>query len=58
LRLIVLDRTIENIIPSHGTEIQAIAVNPDGTLICSTSEKGTIIRVFSAEGGELLQELR
>jgi WD repeat-containing protein 45 len=33
-------------------------VNPEGTLIASASTKGTIIRIFSAEEGDLLQELR
>jgi hypothetical protein len=33
-------------------------VNAEGTLIATASIKGTIIKVFSAEEGELLQELR
>lgn len=36
----------------------ALAVNAEGTLIASASTKGTIIRIFSAEEGVLLQELR
>lgn len=36
----------------------ALAVNAEGTLIASASTKGTIIRIFSAEEGHLLQELR
>lgn len=54
----VVDKSIENIVPAHENEAGAIAVNAAGTLIASASVKGTIIRVFSAEGGELLQELR
>lgn len=35
-----------------------MAVNSEGTLIATASIRGTIIRIFSVEEGELLQELR
>jgi WD40 repeat protein len=35
-----------------------LAVNPDGTLIASCSAKGHRIKIFSADGGDMLQELR
>lgn len=35
-----------------------MTVNSEGTLIASASVKGTLIKIFSAEEGELLQELR
>lgn len=33
-------------------------MNPEGTLIAAASVKGTVIKIFSADGGELLQHLR
>jgi len=35
-----------------------LAVNHEGTLVASASIRGTIIRIFSAEDGKCLQELR
>ena len=40
------------------TEIGAIAVNNDGTLIASASVRGHIIKIFSTDGGDLVQELK
>lgn len=45
-------------INAHESEVGALAVNAEGTLIASASIRGTIIRVFSAEDGKCLQELR
>jgi WD40 repeat protein len=46
------------VIPAHDTEIGAIAVNVEGTLIASASERGHIIKIFSTDGGEVVQELK
>ena len=54
----VVDKSIENVILAHDSEVGALTVNAMGTLIASASTKGTVIRIFSAEGGEHLQELR
>ena len=53
-----MDKSIENQVGAHSNEIAALAVNNEGTLLASASTKGTIIRLFSVEGGDLLQELR
>ena len=45
-------------INAHESDVGALAVNADGTLVASASTKGTIIRIFSAEDGKCLQELR
>ena len=45
-------------INAHESDVGALAVNGDGTLVASASTKGTIIRIFSAEDGKCLQELR
>ena len=55
---VVVDKSIESIIQAHESDVGALAVNADGTLIATASIRGTIIRIFSAEEGQLLQELR
>lgn len=45
-------------INAHEADVGALAVNSEGTLVGSASTKGTIIRIFSAEDGKCLQELR
>jgi WD40 repeat protein len=54
----VVDKSIESIILAHESDVGALAVNGEGTLIATASIRGTIIRIFSAEEGVLLQELR
>lgn len=45
-------------IPAHDTDIGALAANPDGTLIASASNRGHIIKLFSTDGGDCVQELK
>ena len=52
--LLVIDKSIESIIQAHESDVGALAVNSEGTLIATASTKGTIIRIFSAEEGVLL----
>jgi ABC-type proline/glycine betaine transport system ATPase subunit len=33
-------------------------VNPDGTLIASASQRGHVIKIFSTDAGEVVQELK
>jgi len=54
----VVDKSIDNTIAAHESDVGAMAVNAAGTLIASASTRGTVIRVWSAENGQLLQELR
>ena len=49
---------MNSVIQAHETELGALSVNPDGTLIASASQKGTVIKIFGADGGETLQTLR
>ena len=50
----VVDKSIDLVIPAHDTEVGAIAVNPDGTLIASASERGHIIKIYSTDAGEVV----
>ena len=58
VHIYVMDKSIENIVTAHESEIGALTVNSEGTLMASASTKGTVIRILSVEGGEQLQELR
>lgn len=46
------------VIQAHQSEITTISLSSDGTRLATSSEKGTIIRVFETETGGQLQELR
>ncbi|KAJ1990063.1 Phosphatidylinositol 3,5-bisphosphate-binding protein [Dimargaris cristalligena] len=47
-----------SIITAHTTRLSCLAINAEGTKLASASEKGTLIRVFHAGSGKLLNELR
>ena len=45
-------------IQAHESNIECIALNTDGSLVATASEKGTIIRVFNVESGENIYSFR
>jgi len=49
-----------SIVPAHLSTVSAIAMNAQGTRLATTSEKGTLVRVFdiSTAKPQLLEELR
>ena len=47
-----------NVIDAHNSPLACIAINNDGTLLATTSEKGTIVRVFSIPDGQKLYQFR
>ena len=55
---LVVDKSIDLVIPAHDVEIGAMAVNPEGTLIASASGRGKVIKIYSTDGGEVVQELK
>lgn len=52
------EKSSEVIINAHEGAVSCIAVSPDGLLIATTSEKGTLIRIFFSEDGEFIEEFR
>jgi hypothetical protein len=46
------------VIPAHESELMALALNQDGTLLATASERGTLLRVFSTHTGKLQYEFR
>ena len=47
-----------SIIPAHSSALQAIQLSPDGNLLASASETGTLIRVYSTTNCAKVAELR
>lgn len=46
------------IIPAHESGIAAMALDYNGSVLATASEKGTIVRIFDTSSGTKLQELR
>lgn len=51
---LVVDKSIDLVIPAHDTEVGSLAVNPEGTLIASASNRGHIIKIYSTDGGDVV----
>ncbi|BGP29006.1 Phosphatidylinositol 3,5-bisphosphate-binding protein [Rhodotorula toruloides] len=47
-----------SIILAHTTSLSALSTTPDGSLIASASNKGTLVRVWDAQTSYLVKELR
>ncbi|KAI3650958.1 hypothetical protein MP228_004439 [Amoeboaphelidium protococcarum] len=47
-----------NIIQAHKSTLSYLAMNQDGSLLATSSEKGTVIRVFSVPDGRRLYQFR
>ena len=45
-------------INAHDTPISYLTLNAEGNLLATSSERGTLIRIFNTLNGELIQELR
>ncbi|KAF9226159.1 WD40 repeat-like protein [Gyrodon lividus] len=50
--------TLTNIIRAHKAPLSALAISPSGTLLATSSDKGTVIRVWSVPGAERLWQFR
>jgi WD40 repeat protein len=58
VRVELLNRDKSHLINAHDGNINAIALNMDGSRLATASEKGTLIRVFNTYTGEKVQEVR
>ncbi|CAO3656721.1 unnamed protein product [Mucor hiemalis] len=47
-----------SIIAAHSGKLSCLSLNQDGSRCATTSDKGTLIRVFNTHSGKLLHELR
>ena len=50
------ERTVT--IPAHESGIACLELSTDGKLLATASDKGTLIRIFSTEDGNMIQEVR
>lgn len=58
VRVDLLDTRRVKIIAAHDSPLAALALSPNGKLLATASERGTIIRVFSSADGTKLKEFR
>ncbi|CAM1506308.1 Fc.00g059490.m01.CDS01 [Cosmosporella sp. VM-42] len=58
IQLVELATGNVSIIPAHSSSLKAIAISPDGELMASASEMGTLIRIYSTSNGARIAELR
>lgn len=58
IRIELYDLGKATLIKAHDTELSQFALNQDGSRIASSSEKGTLIRIWNTHTSEPLRELR
>lgn len=54
----LLSLSVTNIIQAHKTPISSLSLNSTGTMLATSSDKGTVIRVFSVPSAQKLFQFR
>ncbi|KAF9431894.1 autophagy protein [Entomortierella beljakovae] len=49
---------VVNIVQAHKTSVSNIAINSDGTMLATASDKGTVIRIWSVPNAQRLYQFR
>ncbi|PYH88321.1 SVP1-like protein 2 [Aspergillus ellipticus CBS 707.79] len=58
VQVVELETGNVSIIPAHSTPLRAMALSPDGQVLATASEAGTLVRVFSTANCTKIAELR
>ncbi|KAL2801186.1 WD40-repeat-containing domain protein [Aspergillus keveii] len=58
VQLVELETGNVSIIPAHSTPLRAMALSPDGEVLATASEAGTLIRTFATSNCAKMAELR
>ncbi|KAL2852196.1 WD40-repeat-containing domain protein [Aspergillus pseudodeflectus] len=58
VQLVELETGNVSIIPAHSTPLRAMALSPDGEVLATASEAGTLIRIFATSNCAKMAELR
>ncbi|KAL2136556.1 hypothetical protein VTI74DRAFT_3101 [Chaetomium olivicolor] len=58
VQLVEISTGNNSIIPAHSSAVKAIQLSPDGELLATASETGTLIRIFATSNCARLVELR
>ncbi|KKK13663.1 SVP1-like protein [Aspergillus ochraceoroseus] len=58
VQIVELETGNVSIIPAHSTPLRAMALSPDGEVLATASEAGTLIRIFSTSNCTKMAELR
>ena len=46
------------VITAHESSVACMSFNNNGSLLCTASDKGTLLRIFRTDTGEIMQEVR
>ncbi|KAH8423458.1 phosphatidylinositol-3,5-bisphosphate binding protein HSV2 [Aspergillus melleus] len=58
VQIVELETGNVSIIPAHSSPLRAMALSPDGEVLATASEMGTLVRVFSTSNCTKMAELR
>ncbi|KAL4877471.1 WD40-repeat-containing domain protein [Aspergillus karnatakaensis] len=58
VQIVELETGNVSIIPAHSTPLRAMALSPDGEVLATASEAGTLIRIFATSNCAKMAELR